>query len=147
MPTAPSRIHTFDQILGALDTLGDTSHADPHSLARALAHCAQSIELAIDGYPVHKPAWFKATVGRAASRAFILLGFMRHDTDAPVPGAAEPLEVAPDAAIARLRAAIARFRAHPGALREHFFYGPLRRPDCERIHAMHVANHLIALGA
>ena len=47
--------------------------------------------------------------------------------------------------IARLRSAMASFEAHRGDLPPHFAYGPVARDDYERVHAMHVANHLQAL--
>ena len=84
----------------------------------------------------------RATVGRLVKRWFLARGAMKHDTFAPLPGAAE----LPDARLADARAAliaaIARFRAHRGALAPRPVYGVCTVAEYERLHALHVADHL-----
>jgi hypothetical protein len=116
-------------------------------LARAVAHAARGIEYSLTGYPMAKPAWFRATVGRIALGKFLRQGYMRHDLAAVIPGETDAGGVSIDAAIGRLEAAILRFHAHSGELAPHFAYGPVGRGDYERIHAMHLADHLGAFGA
>ena len=116
-------------------------------LARAVAHAARGIEYSLTGYPVAKPAWFRATVGRIALGKFLRQGYMRHDLAAVIPGEPDAGEMSLDAAIGRLESAIMRFHAHSGELAPHFAYGPVGRGDYERIHAMHLADHLGAFAA
>ena len=76
-------------------------------------------------------------------RKFLRAGFMSHDVAAGIAGAADPAADADLAsAMARLRAAIARFRAFEGTLFPHLAYGSCSKPDYEQLHSMHVADHL-----
>jgi hypothetical protein len=144
------RLHfaTLDAALRELDRLGDARPLDPttaFSWSQTLQHLAQSIEYAMLGFPVAKPAVFQATVGRAAFAAFATLGRMHHGLDEPIPGA-PPLDAALDAdhAAARLRRAIADFRAFRGPLQPHFAYGALDPGDYATAHCLHLADHLSA---
>jgi hypothetical protein len=40
-----------------------------------------------------------------------------------------------------LRQAITRFNAHNGALKPHFAYGLLSKPEFALAHSLHIANH------
>jgi len=113
------------------------------TLAQVLAHCAQSIECSMDGYPRHRAALFRATLGRVALAKFLRAGRMSHDLEAGIPGVSAPdASLALPEAIARLRAAVERFSAHRGAFAVHFAYGTVTGEEYDRVHAMHVANHL-----
>jgi hypothetical protein len=141
--TAPRQIATFEALL---DEVREVVGEAPAGFGAAMAHCAQSIECSIDGYP--KPAaWpVRALIGPMVLKKFLKQGFMRHDTTAPVPGVVAPDQRLPTAeGVARLEAAIARFRAHQGALAPHFAYGQVSKAAYEAVHAMHAANHLDAL--
>ena len=98
--------------------------------------------MSIDGFPQPKGALFQWTAGRAAFAVFRARGKMSHGLAEPIPGA-PPLDIGADwkPAARRLRAAIARFDAHKGALKPHFAYGELAKPDFELAHCMHIANH------
>lgn len=48
----------------------------------------------------------------------------------------------PQAALARLRAALAAFIAFEGALAPHFAYGALDKQEYALAHALHVRDHL-----
>lgn len=113
--------------------------------AQTLAHCAQSIEYSMTGYPEPKSAWFQHTVGALAFAAFAARGRMTHGLNEPIPGA-KPLSpnLSLDAARARLNQAVASFAAHSGPLKPHFAYGELSKAEYEQAHAMHVANHCSA---
>ncbi len=137
------RFASFADVRAALDRLD--LGATPAGAARALAHCAQSIELSQTGYPRLKPWLFRATVGRLAKRTFLRRGFMAHDTGAAIAGADDVGDVPVGEAIARLRQAIDRF-AGGGEPQPHLAYGPCTRAEYERLHAMHIANHWTALG-
>jgi hypothetical protein len=111
-------------------------------LSSVLDHLAQSIEMSIDGFPQPKAALFQMTAGRAAFAVFRARGKMSHGLAEPIPGA-PPLDIGGDwkPAARRLRAAIARFQSHPGALKPHFAYGELSKDDYALAHCMHIANH------
>lgn len=117
--------------------------AQGFTLAQALAHCAQSIEYSITGYPSLRSGLFRATIGPLVKRRFLRAGRMSHDRAAPVPGAPVlAAELSLDDARARLRAAIATFRAHDGALAPHLAYGACTKADYTSLHALHVEDHL-----
>ncbi|MBS1152167.1 MAG: hypothetical protein H6Q89_3865 [Myxococcaceae bacterium] len=130
----------FDAVLFHLKTW---EAGDRPGQGWALAHCAQSIEFSVTGFPSQKPAWFQKTVGALVLGRFLKKGAMSHDTAAAIPGAAD-VDRATSAAdgAQRLRAAIALFRAHSGELKPHVVYGPVDRARYEAVHSMHIANHL-----
>lgn len=111
------------------------------SLSVVLQHLAQSIEYSIDGYPQMQPAWFQASIGALASRAFQRAGRMHHDLQAPIPGAPALEEIDKAAAALRLRVAMQRFERHRGRLQPHFAYGELDHMTYARAHWMHLADH------
>ena len=74
---------------------------------------------------------------------FLKKGAMSHDTHAPIPGAGDvDRNTSTEAGKQRLKDAIALFRGHSGELKPHVVYGPVDRARYERVHAMHIANHL-----
>lgn len=131
---------TFGEVLQRLEAV---EKADRPGLGWALAHCAQSLELSVRGFPTQKPAWFQKTIGRVVLGRFLKKGAMSHDTDAAIPGAPDVDRATSlaDGAL-RLRAAIALFQAHPGPFAPHVVYGVVDRAGYEAVHSMHVANHL-----
>ena len=134
------QLRSFDEVLAHLASI---EAADRPGLGWALAHCAQSLEFSVTGFPTQKPAWFQKTIGRIVLGRFLKRGAMSHDTHAPIPGAADVDRGTSVAAGAqRLRAAIALFRGHSGPLAPHVVYGPVDRPGYEAVHTMHIANHL-----
>lgn len=142
------RLSTLEEALRELDRLAAASTLDSSAVwtwPQTLVHCAQSIEYSLHGFPELKPAVFRGTVGPAAFAVFEWRGRMSHNRTEPIPGAPS---LAPEAdaagAAARLRQAIADFRAAPGPLQPHFAYGALDKPDYERAHALHLADHFSA---
>ncbi|AOW13068.1 hypothetical protein LPB72_19120 [Hydrogenophaga crassostreae] len=109
---------------------------------QTLAHCAQSIEFSMQGFPEPKSKLFQSTVGSAAFGVFAWRGRMTHDLAEPIPGA--PLLAAGDegvVALERLQNAIAGFQQWTKPLQPHFAYGDLDKAQYELAHAMHLANH------
>jgi len=106
-------------------------------------HLACSIEHSLTGYPVMRNALIRATIGRIVLRRFLSRGAMSHDRNAHIPGlrladASMPLETA----VKRLLAAIDAFVSFAGTPAPHFVYGPVTHAQYDRLHAMHIADHL-----
>ncbi len=109
---------------------------------QVLQHCAQSVEMSLDGFPQLEPAFVRATVGKWVARRFLRRGHLGHDPSAAIPGAPtlDP-ELDAVAAKTRLLAAIDRFTDHAGPLAPHFVFGALDKTDFGRIHALHLSDH------
>ena len=115
------------------------------SLFKVLHHLAQSAEYSMTGFPEEQPALVQA-IGKAVFNGFVDRGYMSHDLAAVVPSAPEIPDDGPlPEAFARLRAAIAVFKSHTGALYPHFAYGELTREEWELAHAFHCADHFSSL--
>lgn len=141
----------FETLGDALVEIGKLAGAKPDvgdgwSVAKVALHCKQSIDASIDGYPAMKPAVIRATVGRFVAWRFLSRGQMSHDLRSPVPGA-PALDDDGDTAtcLAALQASIDRFQAHEGTLAPHFIFGDLDKVAYDKLHAMHIADHLSAI--
>jgi hypothetical protein len=133
-------LRSFDDVLARLEGLEDRP-----GRGWALAHCAQSIEYSVRGFPTQKSALFQRTIGRFVLGRFLKRGQMSHDLEAAIPGAPGLDRDTPLAEGGRrLREAIALFRGHPGPFAPHFAYGAVDRAGYESVQSMHVANHLSA---
>ena len=111
-------------------------------MAHVLHHVAQSVEYSLSGFPLLKPAWFRASVGPAAFEVFEACGRMTHGLNEPIPGGTPINDGQPLApAVDHLVAALAAFERHTGPLAPHFAYGPVDKPACARAHQMHLSNH------
>lgn len=141
---ARRKIHSLQEIKEDLSKIDPTLVAvdGPWSVAQVLAHCAQSIEYSLIGFPLPKPAWFQATVGKLALGKFLRQGYMSHDLAAAIPGAPPPHDGDPRAALERLIAAIDQFEAREEPMAPHFAYGPVDKARYGRVQAMHIAQHL-----
>lgn len=111
-------------------------------LPHVLHHVAQSVEYSMVGFPVPKPAWFRASLGSYAFALFDASGQMTHGLDEAIPGAPDIAQGQPmGPAVDHLIAALQAFERHTGALAPHFAYGALDKPAYTRVHLMHIANH------
>jgi hypothetical protein len=115
---------------------------NPWTLTQVLQHLAQSVEFSMQGFPALRGAWFRSTIGSAAFAVFNARGAMSHTLDDPIPGApaldaSQPLKTS----VQRLLDAMDAFAQFNGTLRPHFAYGELTKPQYERAHLMHLANH------
>jgi hypothetical protein len=135
---------TIDAALGRLEQLcsAPVVHTGAWTTGQVLIHCAQSIEFSMSGYPEHKSAVFKNTVGTLAFSVFAARGKMTHGLSDPIPGAPliEDVDDVPPARV-RLRDALLAFQQYSGPLAPHFAYGELSKADYELAHVMHCWNH------
>jgi len=138
----------FDSLARRIDDLDpNLTSASPWTLAQSLAHCAQSIEYSLSGYPKLRSGFFRATIGPIVKRKFIRAGRMKHDTAAPVAGAPDlPPTLAFTDARDRLRAAMTAFTAHTGPLAPHLAYGACTKDEYATLHLLHVEDHLRSFG-
>lgn len=109
--------------------------------AQALAHCAESLECNLDGFPEPKSPWFQNTIGRAALKVFLARGRVSHDVDAPVPGLPVPPDVPLLDAVARLGLVIERAKA-AGTFAPHAVFGTMTKSEVLAFHAIHLEDHL-----
>ena len=113
------------------------------TLAKVFAHCAQSVEYSMTGFPEHKSDFFKQTLGAAAFSAFDNVGQMTHNLTEAIPGAPEianNLEL--PSSLHRLTLALQNFESFNGQLQPHFAFGALNKTEYARAHIMHINNHL-----
>ena len=145
---------TIDAVLAKIDALSKQSLTvtGVWSLNQVFDHCAQSVEYSMTGFPEHKPAAFKNTLGKLAFAAFSVKGQMTHALDEAIPGAPmiDTLEINTlestlsinEQAFARLKKSLYEFQRYQGELAPHFAYGALSKTDYELAHAMHFYDHL-----
>jgi hypothetical protein len=132
-----------------LASLGDSPKVQgTFSYGQLLEHCAQSIEYSMTAYPELRSAVFRATIGRVAKAKFLRQGFMQHDLDAPIAGAPS-LDPQGNVAKARERLlkAMAALESSAGELAPHLAFGKCTREEYEKIHSMHIAEHLTRVEA
>lgn len=137
------KLVTFDESLAALAKIEPAS-----GLGAALAHCAQSIDYSRTGFPTQRGFLVRKLIAPLLLRKYLRQGFMTHDVHAPIPLAPAISPTLPfEEGVAKLRGAMERFRAHAGPLAPHFAFGEISRDDYERLHAMHLADHLSSFAA
>lgn len=137
----PSLDAAFAQVK-ALATAPGSRLTGTWSWAQVLEHCAQSIEYSLTGYPENKPALIRRTVGKLVHAHFAYQGYMKHGLAEAIPGAPALQAGTVQDGLARLEGAVSRFLAHQGPLAPHFVYDALTKAEYDRVHAMHLANHL-----
>src|SRR5690606_30284250 len=138
-------IKDLDEVIAFLDVLksDDSVYAEGDwDVYQNLVHCAQSIDFALEGYPVEKSMLFQNTMGKLVFHYFNWKGYIRHNTNMQNPG--EPVVAKNDSlkGIERLQNAIIRFDAWEGPLYPHRFYGKLSKKQYAKAHTMHIANHM-----
>ncbi|MCA9635786.1 MAG: DUF1569 domain-containing protein [Myxococcales bacterium] len=143
----PLRLTNIDEALDHLRSIESApmiSTSGPWSLHQIMEHCRQSVEYSLDGFPTLKPAIVRRTVGGWAGRRFLRRGHLGHRTDAAIPGAPEVTRDGDGRrAVTRLIAALERFvAADPESVKPHFIFGALTKEEYERLHLMHIAEHV-----
>ncbi|WP_282110296.1 DUF1569 domain-containing protein [Shewanella algicola] len=129
------------------EQLASLSTGDWNS-AQVFSHCAQSVEFSMSGFPQHKSAVFKHSVGALAFAAFATKGAMTHSLSEAIP-AAPALDPNVDVkqALTRLLNSVTDFEQYQGPLAPHFAYGELNKADYELAHVLHFYNHLDTFNA
>jgi hypothetical protein len=108
-----------------------------------LAHCGQSIQYSITGYPEMKSAAFRSTIGSVVFSVFSYRGKMSHGLEEPIPGAEKlDLQISFADGKKRLLEAIAIFESKKSEdLKPHFAYGTLDKQEYDGAHTLHIKNH------
>ncbi|MBE8470693.1 DUF1569 domain-containing protein [Streptomyces justiciae] len=147
--SSPPALHESAALLrGALDRPERELLAPggPWNLSQTLQHCAQTVRYSVVGYPRLKPALFRATAGALAKRLFLRRGAMRHPLGAEIDGAPPLVADRPVAeAVADFEDAVNLFTAHTADHAPHPAYGRCTHEEFERLHALHLAEHLPGL--
>lgn len=136
---------TIDAALHKLKLLSDqpVSNLGQWQPDQIFAHCAQSVEFSMSGFPAHKSAIFKNTLGKLAFSIFSSKGEMSHGLSEVIPGApALALDNDINTGLHRLEKSLAAFKQYEGDLSPHFAYGDLSKEDYEIAHVLHLYNHL-----
>ncbi|MCZ8154780.1 MAG: DUF1569 domain-containing protein [Leptospira sp.] len=114
------------------------------SAGKVFAHCAQSIEYSLHGFPSMKPTLFRMTIGKVVFLIFSLKNKMNHGLETPIPGC-EPLLDPIDLkyGLDRLLKAIDSFlNLEEKNLLPHFAYGMLSKKKYDLAHTWHIKNHM-----
>ncbi|MEM7254169.1 MAG: DUF1569 domain-containing protein [Pseudomonadota bacterium] len=139
-------IKNFDDVLtkvAEIEVAADAHVVRGGTPGQVLAHCAQSIQYSVSGFPENKPAWLQKTIGRLVARRFLRRGAMSHNLEQPIPGAPALNDVSLAEGVDSIRDAIAAFR-EARQLAPHFVFGELTPEDYEQMQAMHFADHFEA---
>lgn len=137
------QFHSLDEVLVELSALDGrpVRTSGRWSFYQILTHLAEALEYSISEYPRAMPFLIRRTIGPMALRHLLKTKEMK--AGAPNPNAPRKREEGDEqAAMLRLRTAIASFRAHEGPMAEHPFFGPINKEDYEAVHAHHAALHL-----
>lgn len=111
------------------------------SFSQILNHIAEAIEQSMSKYPMLLPAVIRKTLGQWSFSRMTRRGFMAKgifNPNAPRKFA----EGDSQAAMKRLRKALKTFREYNGSMAVHPLYDQLKKSDFEKLHTMHIANHL-----
>ena len=136
------RFTDFDQVAADAERLLASGYdrAGTWSLAQVADHLTKVITFSMDGFPSLMP-WPM----RLAARWFALGSILRHKVfrmRMPAPSYLKPADgVAEREAVDRLRAALARFKAHAGPLHPSPAFGELTPEQWREVHLWHCEHH------
>ena len=141
------RMDSLEKVQALLNQFEANSHwkaTGEWDTNRVFHHCAQSIEYSLTGYPKNKNLLFRKTIGKIVLGTFLSRGYMSHNLADPIPGAPALPDPSPTytTGLERLQGAISSFLASSSPVAPHFVYGEVSHIDYNKIHAMHIANHL-----
>lgn len=110
------------------------------SLGQICCHLATTIRRVVD-LPASTPRDPALELGEDAKREVLASGRIPSRMVAP-PALQPPDEVNEDEEVERLRSAIAYYKASPGPVAPHRFFGPLSKAEWDRLQLIHMAHHL-----
>jgi len=137
------RLNSYDELVREVESLRATGYdrAGQWSLAQICIHLALTMEMSLDGFPKLMP-WPIRLLGRW----FFLPRVMKHKVMSrrvKGPDYLMPPNEADDAtAVARLRTAAERLKAHQGALKPSPILGDLTSEQWREVHLWHSEHHL-----
>ena len=135
------RFGSFDEIMPDVERLleGHTT-VGRWSLAETCQHLATTMRRVVD-LPASTPADPSQWVGEEQKRRVLESGVLPEGIPGP-PGVvpSEPRGEREEAE--GLRTAIAHYRASPGPVIPHRLFGPLTKPEWDRLQLVHAAHHL-----
>ena len=132
-----------DALLREVDSLlaSGYSRAGKWSLGQMCDHLAKVIEMSIDGYPMMMPAPVRWLVRWVAFKKI-----QRHEPlsrKVPAPKWLQPADGVEDrAGVDRLRAVVARWKAHAGPMRPSPIFGAMTNEEWRNVHLWHAEHHL-----
>ncbi|MEM7183207.1 MAG: DUF1569 domain-containing protein [Spirochaetota bacterium] len=143
------RLQSLEETLTALQPFAkDTKYklAGNWSLNEVFEHCAQSVEYSMTGFPENRSVVIRQTIGKLVKSKFLGQGYMSHNLNDPILGAPAltPAE-SYQPGLQRLLASIRKFQAFTDELKIHFVFGSATKEEYDKLHAMHIANHLSAI--
>lgn len=139
------KLGSLDEVLKQINLLKEknVTSTTAWSAYKTFAHCAQTIDYSMSGYPSLKPVWVRATIGKIAIRKFLKQGYMKHDLTADVAGAPQIKEQGTlKEGIEILEQSILQFQKYEGELQPHLLFGNLSKEQYNQYFALHVADHL-----
>jgi hypothetical protein len=153
MPDQPQRrsltFRDFDEVLVDVENLRARGYvkAGHWDLAQVCGHLADWTSYSVNGFPrtgcvIGTLLWLiKVTVGPAKRRKMLATGVMPSGKPT-LPQTVPPAGADEAAAVAKLKAAVERFRAHPGEYRPSPIFGRMSRDEWTRLVLLHCAHHL-----
>ena len=146
MPERNLELNDYSAVRAELDRLhrGGYDKVGNWDLAQVCDHLSFFVDQSLDGATFRVPWLIKVLFGRLVLRRILKTRRMRAGITTPqdplpAPGGDEA------AAIARLKAALARLEAYPGELHPSPFFGYLTPQEWRELHLIHCNHHLAYL--
>lgn len=144
---AKRRILTFDsldRVMPEIDQLlGGHTLGGHWTLGQICQHLATSLRLTVEGWPARAPWLVRRTIGAWYGRRLLARGVMPAGIKLKEAWGLRPGEGLDDRAEAEaLRATLRYYSGVQDPFPEHPAFGPLSRPDWDRLHRIHCAHHL-----
>ena len=136
---------SLDEVLADAERLvqAHASTTGNWSLDQILGHLAVAMEKSMEGMPGTLP-WYVRLIGRYIIEARVLKHGMKPGFKLPAEAEAWAVPAAggnPDAALERLRRAVARLRSESTRF-PHPVFGPMPAPEWDRLHLRHAEMHM-----
>jgi hypothetical protein len=137
----PLQFASLDDVMPEVERLlGGHRTVGGWSLAQICRHLATVLRRVVD-LPASTPVDPSQWVGEDEKHAVLASGRIPEGLPAPAE-IVPPADLDPRAEAENLRDALAHFRASPGPVIPHRFFGYLSRDEWERLQCIHCAHHL-----